>query len=160
MPQSPATPPGAAFAYEAARHALDDQLRRIEAQDAKSGVLIAAAGIFAGFLFSGRSFLVGGPAWFLVSVGLLVTTAVVLALLGVLNQRYVTAPEAQAVARLALRDEVWLKWRFLGNLHTALEWNRRKLDRKTRFLTAAQAALIIDVVLVGGYFVSTTVHGR
>ncbi len=58
-----------------------------------------------------------------------------------------------AVARFALRDELWLKWRFLGNLHGALEWNRRKLDRKTRFLTVAQVLLIAAVAVVGGYFV-------
>lgn len=41
-------PPGASFAYEVAQKALDDQLHRIEAQDGKAGILIAAAGVFGG----------------------------------------------------------------------------------------------------------------
>lgn len=76
-----------------------------------------------------------------------------------LNQSYITAPRPQAVASFAGRDELWLKWRFLGNLHLAVDWNRRKLDRKIRFLTAAQALLIATVGLNGGYFVLTTLRG-
>jgi len=63
------------------------------------------------------------------------------------------------VASFAGRDELWLKWRFLGNLHLAVDWNVRKLDRKIRFLTAAQALLIATVGLNGGYFVLTTLKG-
>lgn len=47
----------------------------------------------------------------------------------------------------------------MGNLHMALEWNGRKLDRKIRFLTAAQVLLIATVGLDGGYFVLTTLKG-
>lgn len=145
-------PPRAAFAYDVAREAMQDQLRRIEAHDTKAGILIAAAGIFAGLLFSGSSVLAGAPPWLLALTGGLISLALLLALFAFLNQRYVTAPRPGAVARLARRDEPWLKWTFLGNLHGALEWNRRKLNRKTRLLGAAQAALIAAVTLVGGYF--------
>lgn len=153
MAQTAQPPPGAAYAYEVAQRSLDDQLRRIEAQDSKAGVLIAGAGIFAGFLFSGDTFLAEAPQWLLALAAGLISLAVICALLAFLNQHYITAPAAVAVARFALRDELWLKWRFLGNLHGALEWNRRKLDRKTRFLTVAQALLIAAVAVVGGYFV-------
>lgn len=106
-------PPGAAFSYEVAEKALNDQLRRIEAQDGKAGILIAAAGVFGGFIFSSDSFLNSGPRWVLTLTGGLVAMTVLLALLASLNQRYVTAPRPTAVATFARRDEEWLKWRFL-----------------------------------------------
>ncbi len=150
-------PPGAEFAYEVAHGALEDQLRRIEVQDSKAGILIAAAGVFGGFIFSSDSFLRSGPAWVVILAGGLVIAAVVAALLASMNQRYVTAPAAVAVARLAAREAPWLKWRFVGNLHLALDWNREKLNRKTRFLVVAQGLFMLAVLIVGGYFVVSAV---
>lgn len=153
----PDIPPGAEFAYDVAHEALKDQLRRIEAQDAKAGILIAAAGVFGGFIFSSDSFLRSGPTWVIVLAGGLVITAVLSALLASMNQRYVTAPRATAVARFAAREATWLKWRFLGNLHRAVDWNRRKLNRKTRFLAFAQGLFMLAVLVVGGYFVVSAI---
>lgn len=157
MAQATGTPSGATFAYEIAEKSLNDQLRRIDAQDSKAGMVIAAGGVFAGFLFSGASFLASAPRPLLAITGMLISGGVISALLAFLNQDYVTAPNAVAVARFAGRDEAWLKWRFLGNLHRVLAWNQRKLNRKTRLLTVGQASLITAVLLVGGYFVWTAV---
>ncbi|MBA3430856.1 MAG: hypothetical protein H0U16_05185 [Actinobacteria bacterium] len=90
MAQTAQPPPGAAYAYEVAQRSLDDQLRRIEAQDGKAGVLIAGAGIFAGFLFSGDSFLAEGPQWLLALAAGLISLAVICALVAFLNQHYNT----------------------------------------------------------------------
>lgn len=150
-------PPGAEFSYEVAEKALEDQLRRIDAQDGKAGVLIAAAGVFGGFVFSSDSFLSAGPSWVIAATGGLVTAAILSALLASLNQRYVMAPRPAAVATFARRDEAWLKWRFLSNVHGALEWNHRKLDRKTRLLTFAQGLFMLAAVLVGAYFVVSAI---
>ena len=151
-------PPGAGFAYEVAQRSLDDQLRLITALDAKAGMLLTGSGIFAGFLFSGRSFLSASPQWLLALVGFLISISLICALLSLGTQRYQSGPSTPAVARFARRDAMWLKWRFFGNMHRELDWNRRKLDKKARFLAAAQALLILAVSLVGGYFVVVEVN--
>lgn len=152
MAQQPA-PIGGDFSYDVAQRALDDQLRRIDAQDGKAGVLIAAAGVFAGLIFSSDSLLLKGPVWLIRVTGGSVVLAILCALLASLNQQYTTAPRPESVARFAARDTAWLKWRFLGNVHRALDWNRQKLNRKARLLTAAQGFFMLAVVLVGGYFI-------
>ncbi len=150
-------PPGAELAYEVAREALTDQLRRIEAQDSKAGILIAAAGVFGGFIFSSDSLLRPVSTWMSVMAGAMVIAALVCALAASMNQRYVTAPDEVELARFAARGGSWLKWRFIGNVLAAVDWNRKKLDRKTRLLAVAQTLFMFAVLIVGGYFVQTTI---
>ena len=56
-------------------------------------------------------------------------------------------------------DEAWLKWRFLGNMVVALTINRRKLERKARFLSSAIGFLFIVVLLLGGYLIDLLTAG-
>ena len=61
MARETAVPEGSGFAFEMSLRALDEQLRRIEALDSKAGILIAADGILAGLLLSGRGPLLQAP---------------------------------------------------------------------------------------------------
>ncbi|MGH2752766.1 MAG: hypothetical protein ACRDK3_18140 [Actinomycetota bacterium] len=146
-------PAGASFAYQVAKEALEDQLRRIDGQDAKAGILLAAAGVLAGLLLSGTSQLRTTPDVIVILGGLLLLSALILALLASLNRRYDTAPRPTTVSRMALRDEEWLKWRFLANVHQALALNSAKLERKTQLLTWAQICLLAAIVIIGGSFI-------
>jgi hypothetical protein len=60
MAQRP-VPRGASFAYAVAEQSLDEQLGRIEALDAKAGIVIATNGVLAALLFGRSSLLLGMP---------------------------------------------------------------------------------------------------
>lgn len=55
-------PQGAEFAFDSAIRSLDDQLSRIDALDAKAGILLVADGILAGLIF-GRDAFVRRAQW-------------------------------------------------------------------------------------------------
>ncbi|MGH2746442.1 MAG: hypothetical protein ACRDKB_00760 [Actinomycetota bacterium] len=145
-------PQGAPFAFDNAAKALDEQLGRIEALDAKAGVLLAADGVLAGLLFATDSVLIQVPRVLGVAVAISLLFSILLALLAFSTRKYETAPTPEAVIGLmAQGGDAWLKWRFLGNLVLALTINRSKLERKARLLSSAIAFLFIVVLLLGGY---------
>lgn len=144
-------PAGASFAYAVALRTLDEQLRRIEALDTKAGVLIAADGLVLVLIAGADPPLRGAPAFILVAILVAVTSSLITALLSFITRRYETAPNADAAIHLMAAAPEWLEWRFLGNMQDAIRTNRRKLRTKTRFLSAALAALIAGAALLGGY---------
>jgi hypothetical protein len=152
-------PEGAPFAYDVAIRRLDDQLERISALDTKAGVLMAVDGVLIGLLLGADSLLLKAPLLVATGVIGLVVLSILLALFSFLNQRYQTAPEPAAAIRFMMAAQDWLKWRFLGNLESALETNDRKLRRKAWLLTAGTVILIAAVVLLGAYFVQAVVLG-
>lgn len=133
MQRDQVIPHGAEFAYGVGRQELADQLRRIEALDSKAGILLAAGGVLAGFVFGSRTFIRQAPGSISLSVALFVTASLVLALIAFGNQKYRTAPLTEDAVRLMVQDENWLKWRFLGNLLHAIQANSTKLEQKARF---------------------------
>jgi hypothetical protein len=76
-----------------------------------------------------------------------------LALLAFANRRYEHAPPAVAVARRALAPADWLKWRFVANVHHAIDANNTKLETKSRLLTASLGGLLVSLLALGGYLV-------
>lgn len=154
-------PSGAAFAYENAAKGLDEQLRRIEALDAKAGVLLAADGVLAGLLFATDSIPLRAPRPVGIAITLALLASIVLALAAFASRKYETAPTPEAVIGLMGHgDEAWLKWRFLGNMVVALAINRRKLQRKARVLGSALGFLIVVVLLLGGYLTYVLITNR
>jgi hypothetical protein len=151
-------PGGASFAFDNATRALDEQLRRIEALDSKAGVLLAADGVLAGLLFATDSILLEAPELVGIAVTAALLASIVLALTAFATRKYETAPTPEAVIGLMNQgDEVWLKWRFLGNMAVALSINRRKLQRKARILSSAIGFLILVVLLLGGYLMGVLI---
>jgi len=145
-------PDGASFAFDVARMALDEQLRRIEALG-KAGILIAAGGVLAGFLFGRGSLLLDAPRLIVGIAAITLTGSLVLALLAFWTRRYDVAPRPQALSQLMAAREEWLRWRFIPNVLNAIAVNRRKLALKSAFLTWALVSLIAAVLLLGGYFI-------
>ena len=146
-------PQGAAFAYETAMRALDEQLRRIDALDAKAGILLAADGIIVGLVVGGGSLAHDTPAWITSLAGAAVLVSLMSAVGALLNQNYAIAPEPQTVAVLASASDEWIRWRVIGNVLGAVDGNRRKLRRKAQALTFGQLALLVGVGVFGGYFI-------
>ncbi|MGH2658410.1 MAG: hypothetical protein ACRDHS_01800 [Actinomycetota bacterium] len=146
-------PDGAGFAFDVARTALDEQLRRIEALDGKAGILIAAGGVLAGFLFGRGSLLFDAPRLILGVAAITLTGSLVLALLAFWTRRYDLAPRPEALSQLMAAREEWLKWRFIPNALNAIAVSRRKPALKSALLTWALVCLIAAVLLLGGYFV-------
>lgn len=72
------------------------------------------------------------------------------------TRKYATAPQFDAVMAWMMRDETWLKWRFLGNIREAESENSKKLQRKVRWLWWAVSLLFADVCLTGGYLMWMT----
>lgn len=145
-------PRGASFAYSVAQRGLDEQLGRIEALDAKAGIVIATNGVLAGLLFGRSSLLLAMPEFLAGLISLLVGTSLLLALIAFATRKYLIAPQAEAVRELMGWGEDWLRWRFLGNLEEALRENNRRLARKTRWLSLALFSLMLAVIGLIGYF--------
>jgi hypothetical protein len=152
-------PSGAGFSYEVATRFLDEQLGRIEALDAKAGVLIAADGVLAGLLFVRGSLVAQAPKSLAFTAVIALILSLSLALVAFSNRRYESAPAPEAVARFMRADEQWLRWRFIGNMLDALEVNRGKLEWKARFFTGALLGLIVSVGTLGGYFLYGLMRG-
>jgi hypothetical protein len=158
MAQRP-PPRGAPFAYAVAERSLQEQLSRIEALDAKAGIVIATNGVLAGLLFSRSSLLLTMPELLAGAIVLLVGISLLLALVAFATRKYLTAPEAQAVRQLMGAGEDWLRWRFLGNLEEALRENSRRLTRKARWLSSALFSLMLAVVGLVVYFAPSLFSG-
>lgn len=153
-------PIGATFAFDNAKYALEEQLQRIEALDAKAGVLLAADGVLAGLLFATSSVLFQAPRVIGIGVAVSLFLSLLFALLALLARKYEIAPSPPAVVGLMEQgDENWLKWRFLGNLLVALDINRNKLVVKARVLIAAIASLGIVVLMLGAYLIYALATG-
>jgi hypothetical protein len=146
-------PDGASFAFDVARTSLDEQLGRIEALDGKAGILIAAGGVLAGFLFGRGSLLLDAPRLIVGIAAIALTSSLVFALLAFWTRRYDLAPRPEALSQLMEAREEWLRWRFIPNVLNAIAVNRRKLALKSAFLTWAMVCLIVAVLLLGGYFI-------
>jgi len=67
--------------------ALDEQLRRIEALDAKAGILVAADGVLGGLLFGAGSVIRNAPRGVAISASVALIASLVLALLAFANRR-------------------------------------------------------------------------
>ena len=155
------TPPGASFAFDIGEQALSEQLRRADALDTKAGVLVAANGlVLFGLLLSSNSFVVGSPIGVQFSIVVLTIASLLSALAAFSTRRYDLAPRPESVIRLMARDEAWLRWRFLGNVESAVAQNRRKLVRKSMLLTLSLASLFLTVTTMGLYFVVRTLTGE
>lgn len=146
-------PPGSSFAYDAGLASLDEQRKRADALDSKAGILLAAAGLFAGFVFRGDSLLTRAPRAVGVSGAVLLIASIAVALLAFANRSYRSAPTPAVAVRMMAFPEDWLRWRFLGNVLEAVEVNRRKLRDKARLLTLAESLLLAAVGILGGYFI-------
>ena len=157
MASESGVPKGAPFAYEVGARSIDEQLRRTEALDAKTGLILASDGVLAGFVFSSDSLFKTAPRAVGMLLALLILASISLALVAFWNRRYESAPRPELVVRLMMEGDEWLKWRFLSNVLNALETNRRKLDRKALLVTWALVALIASGWTLGGYFVWTQV---
>lgn len=152
-------PRGAPFAYAVAERSLEEQLGRIEALDAKAGIVIATNGVLAGLLFGRSSLLLTMPEALAGVISLLVGTSLLLALIAFATRRYSIAPQAEAVRELMGWGEEWLRWRFLGNLEEALLENNRRLARKTRWLSLALFTLMLTVVGLVAHFAPSLFGG-
>ena len=146
-------PKGAAFAYEVAVRTLDDQLERIGALDTKAAVLLTADGVIAGFLFGRDSVIGQAPDWLAITAIAWLLASFILSLLAFASRRYQQAPPAVAVARRAQAPGDWLKWRFLANVHRAIDVNNSKLGQKSRLLTAGLGCLLVSLLTLGGYLI-------
>ena len=146
-------PSGAGFAFDLGRERLQQQLRRIDALDTKTGVLLAIDGVLAGLLFGREPQPPGAPRGLTATAAVALVVSLALSLIAFANRRYDTAPSASAVARFMSQDPEWLRWRFSGNVLAAIEVNDRKLTWKARLLTSALLSLIVSVTLLGGYFI-------
>ena len=150
-------PAGAAFAYETSVRSLEEQLRRIEALDTKAGVLLAADGVLAGFLFTRGSILLQAPDWIAISAAFAILASMTLTLVGFAARQYVSSPRPEAIVRRAEASEAWLKWRLVPNVLRALDTNAVKLATKAQFIVLSLLALLVGVGTTGAYLVFTIV---
>lgn len=148
-------PAGAGFAYASSLRSLDEQLRRIEALDTKAGILLAADGVLAGFLFTRGSILLEAPEWIGIFAATAVLISMTLALLGFATRNYTTAPRAQAIARRASAPQAWLEWRSVPNVLRAIDANALNLVRKARLIGLSVLSLLVGVLTTGAYLTYT-----
>lgn len=141
-------PPGSSFAYDLGEKILASQSARVDAIDTKAAVVMGVAGVLAGFLLRGPFQAAPKAVILLASVSLLVS-------LSFWTGKYSKAPDFSAVTERIQGTESWIKWRFLPNVADAIKANDRKLQRKGLFLTVAISGLLVLVLNVGGYLLST-----
>jgi len=153
MEQQWPVPAGAEFAFEVAIRSLDEQLERIGALDTKAAVLLTADGVIAGLLLGRDSAIHEAPDWLAIAAIAWLMASFILALLSFASRRYQLAPPAVAVARRAQAPGDWLKWRFLANVHRAIDVNNSKLGRKSTLLTAGMGCLLVSLLTLGGYLI-------
>lgn len=154
-----APPRSARFAYDVARHALMEQLARIDSLDQKAGIVLAAGGIVGGLVLASGSRLEAFPSWLAILIVVTLVASLLGSLIALTNRRYELAPTPERVASLAGADEDRLRWMFIGNLLEAVELNRAKLRTKSRWLTASQAVLFVTILQLGAYSVWHDVKG-
>lgn len=99
------------------------------------------------------------PGWTIGLSSLGVLLSIVAAMVALLNRRYLVAPEPALVARTASSSEDLLRWLLLGNVLEAITTNRLRLRRKAAVLTAAQASLLVAIVIFGGYWLVSRLTG-
>ena len=152
-------PRSASFAFDVARHALSEQLARIDSLDSKAGVLLAADGILVGLIFGRDTSAGSAPRWVIVAAGVGALLSLSCALRAFANRNYKIAPTPRQVARLAGASEDWVRWRLIGNMLDAVETNRDRLQRKTRWLAAGQLLLLVTLAPMGAYFLYAPTMG-
>jgi hypothetical protein len=152
-------PQSAAFAYETAQHALDQQSRRIDSIDAKAGILLAADGILAGLIFGRETFVSRAPVAVASVAGGGILLSLACALRALATRDYSLAPEPRSLARLSAAPPDWIRWRLMGNMLDAVDESRRRLRQKARWLTVGQGLLLVMLAPVGGYFLYALFRG-
>jgi hypothetical protein len=149
----PGIPQSTSFAWNVAARALEEQLRRVEALDAKAATLMAADLILAGFIIAGSDRSDHTPPLVLAAAGLGLVLSLSTAVGAFAVRRCEMAPTPSVVADLAEAPEDWIRWRLMGNMLGAIETNRNKLARKTRWLSLSQGILLVAITPFGAYFV-------
>jgi hypothetical protein len=144
-------PEGAAHAYEVGVRSLEAQSRRVDSIDTKAAVILAVDGVLAGLLFDKGGYLGRAPKLLTSVVITLFLLSFLTALRALWTRKYATAPEFAAVMSFMVRDEQWLKWRFLSNIEKAEAENSEKLRHKVAWLKWSTWLLFVDVSLVGAY---------
>jgi hypothetical protein len=152
-------PKSASFAFEIATISLREQIQRVDALDTKAGILLAADGIAATLVFNRNALPTATPTAIILVSGLAVLTSLASTLISFVNRNYALAPTPEVVTGLADTPEDWIRWRMIGNLLEALDVNRAKLRQKARFLTGGQFALLVGLVVMGGYSLYATLFG-
>lgn len=145
-------PQSAEFAFDSAIRSLNEQLSRIDALDAKAGILLAADGILAGLIFGRDAYVGRAPWWVALAAGAGVLASLACALRAAANRNYKLAPDPGRLAQLAQAPPDWIRWRLIGNVLDAADKNRAKLRQKSRWLTAGQVLLLVTLVPLGAYF--------
>lgn len=141
-------PAGSSFAYDTARSALADQISLISSHDAKAGQLLSVFGILSGLIFGVGPLKDAPPRFVVLTVGVLLVSAL-LALIALHPGKWKTAPHVVKLAEVRKGSEDVLKEKFLGNVLEAFEINRRRLERKARFIQWSGIGLLLEVVLLG-----------
>ena len=157
MPEVKSVPLGSAFAYEVGIRTLDEQERRIMALDSKAGVVLAASGVLAGFIFRTDSFVRRGPIGLGIAVVIALSTTMTTALAAFATRRYRAAPGLRSSIALMARDDQWLRWRFLCNLLAASDENEHKLRRKARLVGFSLSTLLVTILMLAGYLAYTLI---
>jgi hypothetical protein len=152
-------PQSAAFAYETAQRALDQQSRLIDSIDAKAGILLAADGILAGLIFGRETFISRAPVAVASVAGGGILLSLACALRALATRNYSLAPEPSDLAGLSAAPAEWIQWRLMGNMLDAVDEGRRRLRQKARWLTAGQGLLLVMLAPVGGYFLYAVFRG-
>lgn len=124
-------PRGAEFAFGAAAATLTSQAALVDALDAKVGILLAAEGVLAGFIF-GSSRDVSSVILILSLVSLLTSAAFAIA--SFWPRRFASVPDARTLGAIVAGNpglsEPELKWMFIRNAVEGIEDNRFVLHGK------------------------------
>ncbi len=146
-------PAGAAFAYETAIVAMDEQWARIDALDSKAGIILAADGVLFGLLFTKGVSVLKSQGWVAGVILGLLGLSFVLALASILTRNFDRAPAPRTVADLSGYDADWLRWMFLPNVLDAYDVNKGKVQGKARLLAGAIFTLLVSVLTMGTYLI-------
>lgn len=139
-------PATASFAFDTAVSTLTRQDALVDSLDAKIGVLLAAEGVLAGFIF-GATRNVASPILFCGLFSLVASSA--LAIVSFWPRAFATVPDARALASIAAGNigmsEPELKWMFIRNAVEGIEENREVLHAKVKWLKASTVFLLVTV---------------
>lgn len=149
----PRVPTGATFAFDTALRALDQRNALIASLDAKAGMILAAAGIFAGLLFTQSAAARPAPVWIVRAATAALGTSAAVSVWALFPRLYAAGAKPRTVAEMSgdypdLADET-LKWWFLPNLLEALDQNDAKLKWKRPKIAAAGTLLVSAVAVIG-----------